>query len=926
MDDKRTIRQEGVDSNDVTAARSMVAEDGRGLAAHRDGDVVLRDGSTVRIRVMLPADEPGLLALLQSLSEESRWLRFYSSANGSALATEAHREANLDHTFGLLAFSGAEERVVGHAFYAVVDEHRAEVAFTIANNFQGRGLGTMLLGQLAEVAAANGIQVFEAEVVAANHAMLHVFRASGFPLEVDATAGQLHVTFPTSFSQEAIKRFEQRETIAAVNALKLFFNPRAVAVIGASRQRGTIGGEIFHNLLSYGFNGPVYPVNPTAAVIQCVPAYPTVEAIAGPVDLAIIVVPAVQVVEVAAACGRKGVKALVVISAGFSETGSEGQERQAELLRVCRAAGMRLIGPNCMGIANTDPAVLLDATFAPGVPPPGRVGFSSQSGALGLAIIEYANSLGLGISTFVSVGNKADISGNDLLRYWESDDGTDVILLYLESFGNPKKFSQIARRVGRRKPIVVVKSGRSAAGARATSSHTGALIAASDVTVDALFRQAGVIRTDTLAELFDVASLLVNQPLPRGHHVGIITNTGGPAILCADACEARGLEVPLLSESSQEELRSFLLPGASASNPVDMIASASADDYRKAIEIVAADDKVDALIVIFTPPLVTRAADVARAIVAAVRALNRSKPVMTVFLSARGTPEELRSADVSIPCYAFPETAAIALARAARYREWRERPETAAPVFENIRRDEATAVIATALSRGDGWLDAAETATLLSCYGLPLIEQRIAATTQDAGTAAEEMGGEVALKAIAPGVIHKTEAGAVRLHLHGAEQVRKAAGEMSEKLRRQGQTPTGFVVQHMAKRGVEMLVGVVHDPQFGPVVACGAGGVQVELLRDVSVRLTPLSKEDASEMIRSLKTYPLLTGFRGAPVCDVAALEEALLRVSAMVEDIPQIAELDCNPFVVHEQGAVVLDARIRVTAVEPRPLLGVRR
>jgi acetyl coenzyme A synthetase (ADP forming)-like protein len=908
-------------SDKATGSQEQVS-----VTAHRDGNVVLRDGSTVRVRVMRAADEPGLLALLQSLSEESRWLRFYSSATGSALATEARREATLDQTFALLALSGAEERVVGHAFYVVVDEHRAEVAFTIANDFQGRGLGTMLLGQLAEVAAANGIQMFQAEVVAANHKMLHVFRASGFPIEVNATAGQLHVTFPTSFNEDAIKRFEQRETVAAVNALKLFFNPRAVAVIGASRQRGTIGGEIFHKVFSYGFNGPVYPVNPTAEVVQSVPAYPSVEAIAGPVDLAIIIVPAAGVVEVAEACGRKGVKALVVISAGFSETGREGQERQAELLRVCRASGMRLIGPNCMGIANTDPEVLLDATFAPGVPPQGRIGFSSQSGALGLAIIEYANSLGLGISTFVSVGNKADISGNDLLRYWESDDGTDVILLYLESFGNPKKFSQIARRVGRKKPIVVVKSGRSAAGARATSSHTGALIAASDVTVDALFRQAGVIRTDTLAELFDVASLLANQPLPRGHRVGIITNAGGPAILCADACEARGLEVPVLGEDSQKRLRTFLLASASASNPVDMIASASAEAYRKAIEIVATDNNVDALIVIFTPPLVTRAEDVARAIVDAVKTFEGSKPVLAVFLSAQAPPEELRSADLSIPSYAFPETAAIALARAARYREWRERAEPVTPEFEDLRRDEAAAVVAAALGRGGGWLTPEETARLCSCYGLPLVAQRIAAGVEEAAAAAAELGGEVALKAIAPEVIHKTEAGAVRLHLQGAEQVRQVAGEMSERLRTQGQAPTGFVVQQMAPRGVEMLVGVVHDPQFGPVVACGAGGVQVELLRDVSVRLTPLSKEDASEMIRGLKTYPLLTGFRGAPACDVAALEEGLLRLSTMVDDLPQIAELDLNPFMVHEQGATILDARLRVTAVEPRPLLGVRR
>jgi acetyl coenzyme A synthetase (ADP forming)-like protein len=892
---------------------------------HRNGNVVLRDGSTVRVRRMLPTDDTALLGLFTSLSDESLWLRFFGPTKGAALAAEAHRETNLDRTFGLLALSGPEERVVGHAFYAALDEHRAEVAFTIANDYQGRGLGTILLGQLAEVAETNNIQMFEAEVVAANHAMLHVFRESGFPIEVTAEAGQLHVTFPTSFTREAIENFERRETLAAVNALKLFFNPRAVAVVGASRQRGTIGGEIFHNLLSFGFNGPVYPVNPTAAVVQSVPAYASVEAIPGPVDLAIIVVPSEKVIEVAAGCGRKGVKALVVISMGFSETGQEGQSQQAELVRVCREAGMRLIGPNCMGIINTDSDVRLDATFAPGVPPAGRVGFSSQSGALGLAIIEHANSLGLGISTFVSVGNKADISGNDLLRYWESDEGTDVILLYLESFGNPKKFSQIARRVGRQKPIVVVKSGRSAAGARATSSHTGALIAASDVTVDALFRQAGVIRTDTLEELFDVASLLANQPLPRGNRVGIITNAGGPAILCADACEARGLEVPVLTEESQAQLRSFLPSGAGTGNPVDMIASAPAEHYQRAIEILAHDPNVDALIVIFTPPLVTRADDVAREIISAVRKIDKSKPVLSVFLSAQPAPEELRTGDLRIPAYSFPETAAIALARAARYRQWRERPETFAPRFADVRRDEAAGIVATALARGDGWLTAAETAALFSCYRLPLIEQRIVKTPEEAGAVAQKMDGAVALKVIAPGVLHKTEAGGVRLNLRGAAEVRAAAAQMTAGLAAVGNAPTGFLVQRMAGAGVEMLVGMVHDPQFGPVVACGAGGVQVELLRDVSVRLTPLSREDAAEMIRGLKTYPLLNGFRGGPVCEVAALEDGLLRTSAMVEDNPQIAELDCNPFVVLEHGAVILDARVRVNAVEPRPLLGVR-
>lgn len=697
-------------------------------------------------------------------------------------------------------------------------------------------------------------------------------------------------------------------------------------MIGASRKRGTIGGEIFHNLLSYGFNGPVYPVNPTATSIENIKAYPSIETLPGPVDLAVIVVPAANVVEVASECARKGVKALVVISAGFSETGEEGKKRQAELLNVCRSAGMRLIGPNCMGIVNTRPAVLLDATFAPGVPPRGRVGFSSQSGALGLAIMEFANSLGLGISTFVSVGNKADISGNDLLRYWESDEDTDVILLYLESFGNPKKFSEIARRVGRKKPIAVVKSGRSAAGARATSSHTGALLAASDVTVDALFRQAGVVRTDTLAELFDVASVFANQPLPKGNRVGIITNAGGPAILCADACEARGLDIPILSDTSQTRLREFLPAGASVGNPVDMIASAPAEHYRKAIEIVGSDENIDSLIVIFTPPLVTRADDVAKSIVKAVKQIGKSKPVLSVFLSAQQAPQDLRTTEFRIPSYAFPETAAIALARATRYCQWRERRETYPAKFTDIRADEAAAVVASALARGEGWLLPEEVAKICSCYALPLIEQRIVATADGAAAAAEEIGGEIALKAIAPGLVHKTEAGAVKLHLSGAEAVREAANEMIGRLSLHGHSPSGFVVQQMARSGVEMLVGVVHDPQFGPVIACGAGGVQVELLKDVSIRLTPLSNEDASEMVRELKTYPLLTGFRGSASCDVAALEQGLLRVSAMVEDIPQIAELDCNPFVIHERGATILDARIRVVAVAPRPLVGARR
>ncbi len=892
--------------------------------AHREADVALRDGSTVHVRPVRPDDEERLLGFLRTLSRQSRFLLFFSAANDAFLAEEARRGVDVDYvrSLGLVATTDPGERIIGHAHYCTDDGDRAEVMCAIADEFQGRGLGTILLGHLAEAAAANGVRVFRAEVLPENHRMLEVLRESGFPFEVSPEIGNLVVTFPTSLTTEAIGRFEQRERNAAVNALKVFFAPRSVAVIGASRDRAKIGGEILRNLLEDGFVGSVYPVNPAADLIQGLRAYPSVEAIADSVDLAVVAVPAAHVVRVAEECGRKRVRALVVISAGFAEAGSQGRALQEQLVGICRAAGMRVIGPNCIGIVNTDPAVRLNAAFAIRMPPRGRIGFLTQSGALGLAMMDYANSLGLGLSTFVSVGNKADISSNDLLSYWETDPNTDLILLYLESFGNPRKFSRIARRVSRSKPIVVVKSGRSRAGARATTSHTGALIAASDVTVDALFRQAGIVRTDTLEELFAVASLLAHQPVPPGRRVGIITNAGGPGILCADACEAEGLEIPILEEATQARLRGFLPSEASVVNPVDMIASATAEDYRKTIQAVAEDPSVDALVVIFIPRIAATPEGVATATIEAARSLPRKVPVLGVFMSAEGAPAALNAGEVRIPVYAFPEAAAIALARAVRYGEWRSRPVSEPARPEGLRRDEAAAVVATALRRGEGWLMPEETRQLLACYGLPFVAQQVAPDPAGAGSAAEEVSGRVALKALVPGVVHKTELGAVRLGLEGRDAVRGAAEEMQVLLGARGYSPTAFLVQAMAPEGAEMLIGVIQDSQFGPVVACGAGGVMVELLRDISVRLAPLTRVDATEMIQSLKTYPLLTGFRGRPTCDVGALEDALARVSVLAEDLPQVAELDLNPIIVHPGGTALVDARVRLApSAPPRPI-----
>jgi acyl-CoA synthetase (NDP forming) len=529
--------------------------------------------------------------------------------------------------------------------------------------------------------------------------------------------------------------------------------------------------------------------------------------------------------------------------------------------------------------------------------------------------MEYAAARGLGISSFASVGNKADISGNDLLNYWESDPRTALVLLYLESFGNPRKFARIARRVGKRKPILAVKSGRSTAGARAASSHTGALLATSDVTVDALFRHAGVVRTDTLEELFDAAILLASQPLPTGRRVGIVTNVGGPAILCADACESAGLTVATLSPGTQALLREFLPAAASVVNPVDMLATATEEQYRRTIDAVAADADVNAVIVLYIPPLVGHDEEVAEAILDAARSLKTDKPLLAVVMSSDAARKRLRDAQSTIPLYDFPEPAAIALGHAVRYAEWRARPIPEQAQLADLKRDEAMALVAEALGRGDGWLDAATVAELLCCYGLPLVEQCVVATPDEAGAAAERMGGKLALKGIAPGLLHKTEAGLVRLDLDDPAGVRRAAAEMADALAERGHPAPTFLVQRMAPAGVEMIVGVVHDPQFGPVLACGAGGTLVELMKDISVRLTPLAREDAAAMIRELKTYPLLEGYRGAPPGDTTALEDVLLRVSALADDIPQIVELDLNPVVVLPHGCTVLDARIRLQA-----------
>jgi len=891
--------------------------------AYLASDVVLRDGSTVRIRPARPDDATRVEDYLIGLSPETRRLRFWGSAiDVRAVAAKVVDVDYRDHLTLLVLQGGDEGRMIGGAQYIRTEGGRAEISLSVTDEFQGKGIGSILLGQLAQAAAEQGITTFVADVLPENHTMVNVFRNSGFPVSIRAVPGRIEVEFPISLTEEAIAHFEQRETAAAVAAMRTFLAPEAVAVIGASRDSSTIGGQLFHNLITTEFHGPVYPVNPMASVVHGVPAYPSITDVPGPVDVAFIVVPAPLVARVARECGEKRVRGLVVISSGFGEVGGEGPARQQELIDICRAYGMRIVGPNCMGIVNTHPEVRLNGTFATVYPPPGRVGFLSQSGALGLAVMQYASEIGLGLSTFVSIGNKADISTTDLLAYWDQDPGTDVILLYIESVGDARRFARLARETGRRKPVIAVKSGRSAAGARAAASHTGALLAASDVTVDALFRQAGIIRTDTLEEMFDVATILANQPPPKGDRVAIVTNAGGLGILCADTLEANGMHVPPIAEETKAALRAFLPPEASVGNPIDMIASATAEDYERTIRTVAEDPNVDAMIVIYIPPQATKAEEITRGIVRGIREVQGRIPVVTTYMSAAGLHADLRADGVRIPAFAFPEQAAIAMAHACAYGRWRERPTGTVPRFHDLRTDEAAAIIAGGLDRESGWLTALEVERLLACYGLPIARSERATTPEEAAAAAARIGTPVALKAFGPDIVHKTDVGAVRLGLSGTSAVQAAASEMQKRVSAAGLALEGFVVQEMVSEGVEMLVGVAHDPLFGPVVACSAGGTAVELVRDVSVRVTPITDLDASEMVRSLKTFPLLDGFRGAPKADVAALEDVILRVSALVEGHPEIVEMDCNPVMVLPHGAVVVDARVRVKEAPPlKPL-----
>jgi acyl-CoA synthetase (NDP forming)/GNAT superfamily N-acetyltransferase len=855
-------------------------------------DVVLRDGSTARVRVAGPADAPLVRDLLERLEPEARWFRFFSG--GVNVERAAAQAVAPQDGLALLVVTGAPERAVGHALYERTAPDVAEVAFAVDGPWQGRGLATTLLAHLASAAADDGIAVFEALTLAGNHRMIGVFRASGFPVDVRSGAGELQVRFPTSPTPEGRRRFEARERDAAVAAVAPVLRPAAVLVAGAD---GAVGAAVLANLERAGYRGAVHAVA-GGAVAQA----------PGPIDLAVLALPAAGALEAARACAARGdVRALAVLRCGGAPADA------AALVAVCRAGGMRLIGPDSLGVLNADPDVRLDATFAPDPPPPGRTAFAAQSGAFGIAALDLATQRGVGIASFVSMGAKADLSGNDLLQFWEADANAEAVLLHLESFGNPRRFASVARRLAAAKPLIAVKSGRAAGGPpRRDASRTGALLAAADTYVDALFRHAGVIRTDTLAEMFDLAALLERQPVPRGDRVAIVTNAGGLGVQCADACAAAGLRVQPLGEPAQRALLAALPVGAAAVNPVDVSAGAAPHDYAIALAHVADDPGVDAIIVLFARSPGTDASAVAAVLDAPAR---RSQTALAVFMGADAPP--LAAPGGGVPRFAAPEEAVRALRRALDHGRRLARPPDALPALGDVDADRAAAIVAAGLARGGGWLAPTQVEGLLKCYGLPTATSRVATSARGAVRAAARIGGEVAVKALAPGLMRKAETGAVRTGVSGPTAVQRAAREVLAAAREHGFVPDGVLVQRMAPAGSELLAGVAADPSFGPLVVLAAGGATAELLGDVEARLAPVGPREADTMIAGLRTYPLLDGFRGRPRADLGALRDVLLRIGALAAQHPAIAELDCDPLIAGPAGVTIVDARVRL---EPPP------
>ncbi|MBL6274704.1 GNAT family N-acetyltransferase [Micromonospora fiedleri] len=842
-------------------------------------DVLLSDGRTVQLRPIRPSDAPAIVAMHSRFSERTRYLRYFSPYPRIP-ERDLQRFVNVDHVDREAFVVLAGERIVAVGRYERLGPAApdAEVAFVVEDAYQGRGIGSVLLEHLADAARRAGIVNFVAEVLPANGAMLRVFADFGYQLQRQFADGVVHLTFPIAPTEATLEVQRGREQRTEARSIARLLAPRGVVVYGASATGQGVGAAVLGHLRDGGYTGSVVPVHPTAVRVAGLPAYPSAADAGLPVDLAVVAVPPESAPEVVADAAKAGVHGLVVISAGFAESGVEGAAAQRALVRAAHAAGMRVIGPNCLGVANTDPTVRLNATLAPRLPVPGRVGIFSQSGAFGVALLAEADRRGLGLSSFVSAGNRADVSGNDLLQYWQDDPATDVIMLYLETFGNPRKFARLARRIGRDKPVVALASPTRPPG-------VGDSVGPDEAAVSALFAQSGVIRVDTVAELLDVGVLLANQPLPAGDRVGIVGNSSALTGLAATACAAAGLTV-------------------AAGYPRDVGPQAGAIEFAEALTVAAADESVDALVALFAPPLpgqiIGTEADFAATLPAA---LTADKPAVATFLVGR--------APAGVPSYPSVEEAVRALARVTAYADWLRRPPGALPDLSDV-----DPIAAQAALRGDG----VDSDALLAAYGIEVVQSVSVGSADEAVEAATRLGFPVALKVAASGLRHRLDLGAVRLDLADDAAVRRTYAELAAAF------GADVLVQPMVPPGVACVVELVEDPAFGPVVGFGLGGVATELLGDRAWRAVPLTDRDAAELVDAPRAAPLLHGHRGAEPVDRAALADLLVRVGRLADEQPRVRSLTLNPVLARPDGLSVLHASVGVGSAVARPDTGPRR
>jgi acyl-CoA synthetase (NDP forming)/GNAT superfamily N-acetyltransferase len=871
---------------------------------------LLADGTTIKIRPAVGGDFDAVRDMHRAMSPDNTYLRFFSMSTAAAEreARRTCREPSDDH-FALLAWQGGE--LIGVASYETGSSpDTAEIAFAVADRAHHRGVATLLLEHLISAARGRGVRTFTAEVLAENSAMLRVFADAGLHARRKLEEGVTELTFDlpgdgTDPGWEAyLDAVAQREVRADVASLRHVFEAESVAVVGASRRPDSVGRSILRNIITGGYAGRVYAVNPHAGELEGAPCVPSPAALPEQVDLAVIAVPARAVVDAAEECGKRGTGALVVITSGLDAAA------RAALLDRCRHHGMRLVGPNCLGVAV--PGIGLDATFTARHPAAGMAGLAVQSGGVGIALLEQLTRLGIGVSSFTSLGDKCDVSGNDLLMWWEQDPATRLALLYLESYGNPRKFGRTARHVGASMPVLTVDAGRSPAAQRAAASHTAAA-ASPVVTREALFGQAGIIATRDVGELIDAAAMLASQPVPAGGRIGIMSNAGGAGVLAADACADAGLRAAVLGRKIQDELRRLLPAGMNVTGPVDTSAAVPPEVFRRCLELVASDDGVDAVLALTVP---TAIADLVPAVCSAAIAKPLALTVLNQAEAVRllpGGPEAVGP----VPAYAYPRSAARALAHAARYGAWRARVPGHLPQFGDLRSDDARAIVSGFLahSQDGGWLAPVQTADLLACYGIHQVSTEPVTSEEAAVDAAARLGSPVVLKADVPGLVHKTDAGAVQLDLHGPDEVQAGYRALAERF---GARMSAAVIQPMVTGGTEVIIGVVQEPMFGPLVVFGLGGVATDVLGDRAARLTPITDTDAAALIRSIRAAPLLLGHRGTPAADLAALQDILMRVSRLADDLPQVAELDLNPVIARSDGAHVVDTRVRVMPAQP--------